>query len=120
MASEPEPVDDVADVASDITEPSATTAPTEAEHEHAPVEPAAVPAEPAAPVVTARVVVPAETGPEISFGEIDPDLLEVFGEEAHEILDQSDAVLAQWRVEPDESAHVASLLRDLQDRKSVV
>ncbi|TAM23286.1 MAG: response regulator [Rhodanobacter sp.] len=121
VASEPEPVDDVADVASDITEPSATTAPTEAEHEHAPVEPAAVPAEPsavpAAPVVTARVVVPAETGPEISFGEIDPDLLEVFGEEAHEILDQSDAVLAQWRVEPDESAHVASLLRDLHTLK---
>jgi chemosensory pili system protein ChpA (sensor histidine kinase/response regulator) len=77
------------------------------------VAPRAAPREAA----VARVAVPAETGAEIDFSHIDPDLLEVFGEEAHEILDQADGVLAQWHAEPDESAHVASLLRALHTLK---
>ncbi|WP_329742602.1 Hpt domain-containing protein [Dyella sp. A6] len=78
-------------------------------HEHAD---ATAEAEPAP-----HVVVPAESGDEIDFSHVDPDLMEVFCEEAHEILDHSDGVLAQWHAEPDESAHVASLLRDLHTLK---
>ena len=48
---------------------------------------------------------------------IDPDLLEIFIEEAREILDHSDGVLAQWRVEPTAIEHVAELQRDLHTLK---
>ncbi|KRE88553.1 chemotaxis protein CheA [Frateuria sp. Soil773] len=50
-------------------------------------------------------------------GQIDPDLLEVFTEEAREILDHADGVLAQWRAEPAEPSHVANLQRDLHTLK---
>ncbi|MGB8716763.1 MAG: ATP-binding protein, partial [Rhodanobacteraceae bacterium] len=50
-------------------------------------------------------------------GQVDPDLLEVFTEEANEILDHADGVLAQWRAEPAERAHVAELQRDLHTLK---
>jgi chemosensory pili system protein ChpA (sensor histidine kinase/response regulator) len=49
--------------------------------------------------------------------QIDPDLLEIFTEEAREILDHSDGVLAQWRAEPTEPEHMASLQRDLHTLK---
>lgn len=49
--------------------------------------------------------------------QIDPDLLEIFTEEAREILDHSDSVLAQWRAEPAEPEHMASLQRDLHTLK---
>ncbi|NKJ21566.1 Hpt domain-containing protein [Dyella sp. SG609] len=49
--------------------------------------------------------------------QIDPDLLEIFAEEAREILDHSDSVLAQWRAEPAEPEHMASLQRDLHTLK---
>jgi chemosensory pili system protein ChpA (sensor histidine kinase/response regulator) len=49
--------------------------------------------------------------------QIDPDLLEIFTEEAREILDHSDSVLAQWRAEPAEPEHLASLQRDLHTLK---
>lgn len=96
--------------------------PAPAEHEAVAVEPEPHAEQPVSvaqpePVAVARVVVPPETGAETSFDHVDPDLLEVFGEEAHEILDQADGVLAQWRAEPGESAHVASLLRALHTLK---
>ncbi|OOG66102.1 hybrid sensor histidine kinase/response regulator [Rhodanobacter sp. B04] len=50
-------------------------------------------------------------------GQIDADLLEVFIEEAHEILDHADGVLAQWHAEPSELAHIAELQRDLHTLK---
>ena len=50
-------------------------------------------------------------------GDIDPDLLEVFAEEAREILDHADEALAQWRAEPADLAQVPSLQRDLHTLK---
>jgi len=81
-----------------------------------PIEEAVVatPVEAAAPVREVEV----EDGEGvISPSQIDPDLLEIFIEEAREILDHSDSVLAQWRVEPTESAHLAELQRDLHTLK---
>ncbi|HEY8683962.1 MAG TPA: hybrid sensor histidine kinase/response regulator, partial [Rhodanobacter sp.] len=50
-------------------------------------------------------------------GEIDADLLEVFIDEAREILDHADGVLAQWHDAPAELAHVSELQRDLHTLK---
>jgi chemosensory pili system protein ChpA (sensor histidine kinase/response regulator) len=50
-------------------------------------------------------------------GQIDADLLEVFIDEAREILDHADDVLAQWHAEPTELAHVPELQRDLHTLK---
>ncbi|WP_109124577.1 Hpt domain-containing protein [Dyella sp. C11] len=49
--------------------------------------------------------------------QIDPDLLEIFVEEAREILDHSDSVLAQWRAEPTAIEHLGDILRDLHTLK---
>ncbi|PXV58160.1 chemosensory pili system protein ChpA (sensor histidine kinase/response regulator) [Dyella jiangningensis] len=49
--------------------------------------------------------------------QIDPDLLEIFIEEAREILDHSDSVLAQWRAEPAAVEHLAEIQRDLHTLK---
>ena len=48
---------------------------------------------------------------------IDADLLEVFIDEAREILDHADGVLAQWHDEPTELKYVAELQRDLHTLK---
>ncbi len=53
----------------------------------------------------------------MSFGHVDPDLLEIFSEEAREILDDADGVLAQWHAEPTEVTHMAGLLRALHTLK---
>jgi chemosensory pili system protein ChpA (sensor histidine kinase/response regulator) len=50
-------------------------------------------------------------------GQIDPDLLEIFTEEARELLDHADGLLAQWRAEPSETAHAAGVQRDLHTLK---
>jgi chemosensory pili system protein ChpA (sensor histidine kinase/response regulator) len=50
-------------------------------------------------------------------GFLDDDLLEVFLDEAHEILDHADGVLAQWRAEPAELSYVGELQRDLHTLK---
>ena len=50
-------------------------------------------------------------------GEIDADLLEVFIDEAREILDHADGVLAQWHAEPEELSSVGELQRDLHTLK---
>ncbi|MCX7513775.1 Hpt domain-containing protein [Frateuria hangzhouensis] len=50
-------------------------------------------------------------------GQIDPDLLEIFTEEAHELLDHAGELLAQWRAEPNEPAHAVALQRDLHTLK---
>ncbi|WP_201313668.1 Hpt domain-containing protein [Dyella sp. EPa41] len=75
---------------------------------------AAAPAETAAP---SQEVEDEDGEGMVSPSQIDPDLLEIFIEEAREILDHSDGVLAQWRVEPTESAHLAELQRDLHTLK---
>jgi chemosensory pili system protein ChpA (sensor histidine kinase/response regulator) len=49
--------------------------------------------------------------------QIDPDLLEIFIEEAREILDHSDSVLAQWREEPSAVENLAEIQRDLHTLK---
>ncbi|NUR22194.1 Hpt domain-containing protein [Frateuria sp.] len=50
-------------------------------------------------------------------GQIDPDLLEIFTEEARELLDHADGLLAQWRADPGEPAHAAGVQRDLHTLK---
>ncbi|RDS85412.1 Hpt domain-containing protein [Dyella psychrodurans] len=62
----------------------------------------------------------AETAPVgelMSFGHIDPDLLEIFSEEAREILDDADGLLAKWHAEPAEVEHMTGLLRALHTLK---
>jgi chemosensory pili system protein ChpA (sensor histidine kinase/response regulator) len=53
----------------------------------------------------------------LSFSHIDADLLEIFSEEAREILDDADGVLAKWRAEPAEVTHMNGLLRALHTLK---
>ena len=53
----------------------------------------------------------------LTFEHVDPDLLEIFSEEAREILDSADSVLAQWHAEPTEVAHMGGLLRALHTLK---
>ncbi len=48
---------------------------------------------------------------------IDADLLEVFIDEARELLDHADGVLALWHAQPEETSHVAELRRDLHTLK---
>ncbi len=50
-------------------------------------------------------------------GFIDADLLEVFIDEAREILDHADGVLAQWHAEPTDMSCVSELQRDLHTLK---
>jgi chemosensory pili system protein ChpA (sensor histidine kinase/response regulator) len=50
-------------------------------------------------------------------GQIDADLLEVFIDEARELLDSADGVLAKWHAEPDELSCVGELQRDLHTLK---
>jgi len=99
------------------TEPSESAEPSEAaevpEAEPQPQVEALAERPAAAPVPSA---VPAPVG-EIWTGQIDPDLLEVFVEEARDILDHADGLLAQWRTEPAELAHVVDLQRDLHTLK---
>ncbi|CAM0997897.1 histidine kinase [Rhodanobacter sp. Root179] len=52
-----------------------------------------------------------------SLGHIDADLLEVFIDEAREILDHADGVLAQWHADSADLSHVAELQRDLHTLK---
>ena len=97
--------------------------PVEALHapiEHAPVEPVAEEAQPeeAQPEEAQPEEIQAnESNAAMIYGQIDPDLLEIFIEEGREILDHADGVLAQWRAEPSELEHVASLQRDLHTLK---
>jgi chemosensory pili system protein ChpA (sensor histidine kinase/response regulator) len=94
--------------------------------EQAAVEQAAVEqataAQAAAEQAAAEQTVDAEMAPKQAYvlagsGEIDADLLEVFIDEAREILDHADGVLAQWHAEPAELSHVAELQRDLHTLK---
>ncbi|WP_114238647.1 Hpt domain-containing protein [Dyella sp. C9] len=98
-----EPALTVAEQAAEETiEAAATEAPVE-------TTTATVQEPPAEAEVTDELYVPTS--------EIDPDLLEIFVEEAREILDHSDGVLAQWRGEPSAVEHVAELQRDLHTLK---
>ncbi|MGB5940695.1 MAG: Hpt domain-containing protein [Rhodanobacter sp.] len=53
----------------------------------------------------------------VGSGQIDADLLEVFIDEAREILDHADDMLAQWHAAPSELTHVPELQRDLHTLK---
>ena len=96
------------ELAHEETETSAH-APTVADH----VAPVADIPEAAAPpaaedVLDERALLP---------NQIDPDLLDIFIEEAREILDHSDGVLAQWRAEPSAVENLAEIQRDLHTLK---
>jgi chemosensory pili system protein ChpA (sensor histidine kinase/response regulator) len=95
------------------------------EHEADVVEAAEESIEPAAEVIEPLVAEPTpvashdveESEHMLELGQIDPDLLEIFVEEARELLDHSDGVLAQWRAEPLANEHLGELLRDLHTLK---
>ncbi|GLQ49579.1 Hpt domain-containing protein [Dyella flava] len=75
-------------------------------------------AEPAAAAdVPHEVVEAVPVGELMNFSHIDPDLLEIFSEEAREILDDADGVLAKWHAEPTEVVHMNGLLRALHTLK---
>jgi chemosensory pili system protein ChpA (sensor histidine kinase/response regulator) len=89
-------------------------------------------AEPELPAAASPVVEPVADEPEVVEAaaqaealdesavlpsQIDPDLLEIFIEEAREILDHSDGVLAQWRADPTAVEHLAEIQRDLHTLK---
>jgi chemosensory pili system protein ChpA (sensor histidine kinase/response regulator) len=78
-----------------------------------PAPPAARPA-PAAPVVATRPAAAAEpSGAE----QIDPELLEIFQEEATDILSAIEESLTRWRSQPDNRALVQDLKRSLHTLK---
>ena len=88
------------------------------EAEHAVAETAHAAEEPVAdepPAHEAAEAVP--EGELLHFSHIDPDLLEIFSEEAREILDDADGVLAKWHAEPTEVSHMSGLLRALHTLK---
>ncbi|WP_158885887.1 Hpt domain-containing protein [Rhodanobacter sp. L36] len=66
---------------------------------------------------TETEVVEEHAGAFAGAGHIDADLLEVFIDEAREILDHADGVVAQWHAEPMHLAYVAELQRDLHTLK---
>jgi len=91
--------------------PQAEALATEAEPEHHEIV--------EAPAVSEEHAAPVEALDESALlpHQIDPDLLEIFIEEAREILDHSDGVLAQWRAEPTAVEHLAEIQRDLHTLK---
>jgi chemosensory pili system protein ChpA (sensor histidine kinase/response regulator) len=91
--------------------------PVEAPHLEPAVEALAHVAEPALVEEPVEELHANESNAAMVYGQIDPDLLEIFIEEGREILDHADGVLAQWRAEPSELEHVASLQRDLHTLK---
>jgi chemosensory pili system protein ChpA (sensor histidine kinase/response regulator) len=93
-----------------VEEPSheEETAAAEAVHEAEPVAADHAAHEPAESVPAGEL---------ISFNHIDPDLLEIFSEEAREILDDADGVLAKWHAEPTDVSHMSGLLRALHTLK---
>ena len=52
-----------------------------------------------------------------TIGPVDADLLEVFLDEARELLDHADDVLALWHAQPRDTSHVIELRRDLHTLK---
>ena len=97
---------------------------------HAPI--AAPPAQHVAPVAATPVVAPApavasqELPPlpedpqpdgKLDLPDMDEDLLEIFVQEAHDILDHSDSMMAKLREAPQDRDHVTGLQRDLHTLK---
>ncbi|MGY2402044.1 Hpt domain-containing protein [Pseudomonas sp. SDO5271_S396] len=60
---------------------------------------------------------PATPAPVAQASSADPDLLEIFLEEAADILDSSSAALSRWQAEPGNRQEVETLLRDLHTLK---
>ena len=81
------------------------------------IEPAAEQEVPEAPSTMAEAPQESQHAALPWTGQIDPDLLEIFTEEARELLDHADGLLAQWRVEPAEPAHAVGVQRDLHTLK---
>ncbi len=100
---EPEPV---------VHEPIAASTPA-----YEPPAPAYVAPPAPAPREPAFVAVPDETGELHPMPEIDEDLLEIFIQEATEILDHADALMARLRESPHDRELVTGLQRDLHTVK---
>ncbi|UHH10957.1 Hpt domain-containing protein [Luteimonas fraxinea] len=99
-------IDDETEVSTDTTEASANNTETEA------------PADAAAPAAADDL--PAnEDDPDaaLALDGLDPELIDIFVEEGIDLLDHSDALLAQLRVAPDNRDAVAGLQRDLHTLK---
>ncbi len=90
-----------------------TTADTESESESESAS------EPALGPLPADFAFPDDAQPEgaLDMPDVDEDLLEVFVEEARDILDHADGVMAHLREAPDNRAHLSDLQRDLHTFK---
>jgi chemosensory pili system protein ChpA (sensor histidine kinase/response regulator) len=97
-----------AESVTEIPQEAEPVAAAEAVHEAEPIAAAEIALETAEPVSAVELM---------SFHHIDPDLLEIFSEEAREILDDADGVLAKWHAEPTEVTHMNGLLRALHTLK---
>ncbi|KAA0950303.1 response regulator [Pseudomonas sp. ANT_H14] len=62
-------------------------------------------------------LVPTPVAPEVESAGSDPELLEIFLEEAADILDSSGAALLRWQADPHNRQEVETLLRDLHTLK---
>ncbi len=98
-------------------EVEAQAAPAEPEADEIPVAPPATPVfspAPAVPVPPSPITVAVESSePE----QIDPELLEIFQEEATDILAAIEEAMTRWRERPDDRAQVAELKRSLHTLK---
>jgi chemosensory pili system protein ChpA (sensor histidine kinase/response regulator) len=112
------------DIAAELLAAEKRDAEARAAEEAAAAEPVAeVPAEPV--VEPAEETIAANDAPMVQdeiyalagSGHIDADLLEVFIDEAREILDHADGVMAQWHDAPSDLSYVAELQRDLHTLK---
>jgi chemosensory pili system protein ChpA (sensor histidine kinase/response regulator) len=73
----------------------------------------------AAPIATvARIPeTPAAAPPALAAGEVDPELIEIFVQEAAEILDASDTILERWRVDQSNGDLLNELRREMHTLK---
>ncbi len=75
------------------------------------------PAPPPAPAPTVATVPAVPVSPPATAEQIDPELLEIFQEEATDILGSIEAALTRWRSRPDDLALVQDLKRSLHTLK---
>lgn len=98
--------------------PSANDLPDVEEVAHAPAAPSVDEQEPAVAALIAHALATADDPDEaLDLSELDPELVDIFVEEASDLLDHSDGLLAQLRESPTERESLVGLQRDLHTIK---
>ncbi|MDI9238906.1 Hpt domain-containing protein [Lysobacter sp. LF1] len=98
--------------------PSANDLPEVEEVAYAPAAPSVDEQEPAVAALIAQALATAEDPDEaLDLSELDPELVDIFVEEASDLLDHSDGLLAQLREAPTERESLVGLQRDLHTIK---